>query len=63
MATPRDLRAGRQGDRVERLIATGYRLPPGQTMKDVLDMSAELLRSEGIDPTWRDFNESEPTGT
>jgi hypothetical protein len=63
MATPRDLRTGRQGDRVERLIPTGYRLPPGQTMKDVLAISAELLRSEGIDPTWPGFDESEPTGS
>jgi hypothetical protein len=48
---------------MERLIQTGYRLPPGQTMKDVLAISAELLRSEGIDPTWRGFDESEPAGT
>jgi hypothetical protein len=27
-----------------------YRLPPGQTMKDVLAMHADLLRSEGVGP-------------
>jgi hypothetical protein len=37
------------------MIRGGYRLPPGQTMKDVLAITDDLLRSEGIDPTWRGF--------
>lgn len=36
----------------------GYRLPPGQTMQDVLDASAELMREAGIDPTWRGFEDA-----
>ena len=43
---------------MEEAIQAGYRLPPGQTMKDVLAISDDLLRSEGIDPTWTDFAES-----
>jgi hypothetical protein len=39
----------------------GYMLPPDQTVADAFEVYDELLRSEGIDPTWRGFDESEPT--
>lgn len=32
-----------------RRLPVGYFLPPGQTMKDVFRVDAELLASEGID--------------
>lgn len=37
-------------DRVE--SPTGYRLGDDQQVQDVLAVEAELLRSEGIDPSW-----------
>lgn len=33
----------------------GYSLGKDQRMEDVLAVEAELLRSEGIDPTWPGF--------
>ena len=33
----------------------GYVLGKDQSMEDVLAVEAELLRSEGIDPTWPGF--------
>ncbi len=35
----------------------GYRLPPNRSVEDILEGYATLLRSEGIDPTWRGFDE------
>ena len=35
----------------------GYRLGKNQRVQDVLAVEAELLRSEGIDPTWPGFEE------
>jgi hypothetical protein len=40
------------------LITTGYRLPPNYTFEDLFNDQADLLRSEGIDPTWRGFKEA-----
>ena len=37
----------------------GYLLPEGKTMQDVLRMDAELLASEGLDPRWPGFNDSD----
>lgn len=36
-----------------------YRLGKGQTAHDVLKMQADLLRSEGIAPTWVPIREAE----
>ena len=36
----------------------GYRLPPNRSIEDVLEDHDKLLRSEGIDPTWRGFEKS-----
>jgi hypothetical protein len=33
----------------------GFRLGPNQTAEDYLAIGDELLRSEGIDPTWHGF--------
>jgi hypothetical protein len=38
-----------------------YRLPPGQTMKDVLAMHADLLRSEGAEPPWSESDSPSAT--
>ena len=40
-------------DRIE--APSGYVLGENQTVKDVLRVEAELLRSEGIDPAWPGF--------
>ena len=40
----------------------GYRLGKGQSAEDVLAIEAELLRSEGIDPTWPGFSKLPPAG-
>jgi hypothetical protein len=46
-----------ENDRPERLAQSdGYRLGQGQSAEDVLAIQAELLRSEGIDPTWPGFS-------
>ncbi len=55
MAEPRVVRPGQEGDRVAR-ISPGVRLGPNQTAEDYLEIGDELLRSEGIDPTWRGFH-------
>jgi hypothetical protein len=36
---------------------TGYVLGEDQRVEDVLAVQAELLRSEGIDPTWPGFGD------
>jgi hypothetical protein len=38
-------------------LPTGYLLPEGKTMQDILRMDAELLASEGIGPEWPGFDE------
>jgi hypothetical protein len=38
-------------------------LPPNRSVAEMFDVYDELFRSEGIDPTWRGFDESEPAGT
>lgn len=38
-------------------LPPGYLLPEGKTMQDVLRMDAELLASEGLDPTWPGFDD------
>jgi hypothetical protein len=48
---------------MERLsLPVGYTLGQHQRVQDVLAVEAELLRSEGIDPTWPGFEEP-GTGT
>jgi hypothetical protein len=42
-------------DRVD--LPPGYVLGEGQTVNDVLRISAELLASEGLDPEWPGFEE------
>jgi hypothetical protein len=37
-------------------LPPGYLLPEGKTMQDILRMDAELLASEGLDPTWPGFD-------
>jgi hypothetical protein len=59
MAGRTDIRVGDASDRVERVAALdGYRLGPGITPADVLAQTDELLRSEGIDPTWPGLDEA-----
>jgi hypothetical protein len=61
MATRRDLQPHPEGYRLARLKPpVGYMLPEGQRAEDVLAVYAGLLRSEGLDPTWRGFDESRP---
>jgi hypothetical protein len=36
-------------------VARGYTLGKDHDMKDVLEVEAELLRSEGVDPAWPGF--------
>jgi hypothetical protein len=58
MADGQSVEPGEKGDgmdRVERL--SGYTLGEGRRMKDVLESEADLLRSEGIDPTWPGFDD------
>lgn len=58
MATRRDLQLAGESDGVERLNPTdGYLLAEDQRVEDVLAADAELLRSEGIDPTWPGFSQ------
>jgi hypothetical protein len=38
----------------------GFRLGPNQSAEDYLAIGDELLRSEGIDPTWRGLQETRP---
>jgi hypothetical protein len=38
----------------------GYILAPGRKPEDVLARTAELLESEGIDPTWPGFDPGQP---
>jgi hypothetical protein len=40
-------------------IPDGYLLGKNQRITDVLAVEDELLRSEGIDPTWVPFTEAE----
>lgn len=39
-------------------LPPGYLLPQGKTMQDVLGMEAELLASEGLDPSWPGFDDN-----
>jgi hypothetical protein len=39
------------------MASSGYRLPPGVTAADVLARDAEILRSEGIEYPFPDFEE------
>jgi len=58
MAKPRDIRPGQEGDRLARLREpVGYMLPPNRSVEEVLGDYDDLLRSEGIDPTWRGLEE------
>ena len=53
MATRRDLQPPDKSDGLEQLgPPDGYRLGKDRRPEDVLALQAELLRSEGIDPTW-----------
>lgn len=36
-------------------IPKGYVLGPDRSLQDILDVEADLLRSEGIDPVWPGF--------
>jgi hypothetical protein len=60
MATQRDLRPGQEGDRLDR-VSPGYRLPPDRTVEEILGVYDDLLRSEGIDPTWQGFDKTKPS--
>lgn len=63
MASQRTPTAHSQNDQPERLAQPdGYRLGKGQSAEDVLEIQAELLRSEGIDPTWPGFSKLPPAG-
>jgi hypothetical protein len=42
-------------ERVTPTPATGYVLADKEAVKDILEVEAELLRSEGIDPQWPGF--------
>lgn len=58
MATQRDLQPLEGDDRMGRLnVRDGYVLGANQRVEDILAADAELLRSEGIDPTWQGFSE------
>jgi hypothetical protein len=39
---------------------SGYVLGRDQKIEDILEVEAELLRSEGIDPGWPGFDTSSP---
>lgn len=59
MATQRDLQPPDAGDRrpgLDRL--EGYVLGADVRAEDVLEIEAELLRSEGIDPAWPGFDKT-----
>ena len=58
MAKRRDLEPDHPRDGLDRVVpGRGYSLGRDQAMKDVLAAEAELLRSEGIDPTWPGFDD------
>ena len=60
MAGRRDLRAGDEGDGLDRVRVSGvYKVGPNQRITDILEVEDELLRSEGVDPTWVPFTEVE----
>lgn len=60
MAEQGDLQPRDESGRVERLThPVGYTLGPHQRVQDVLAVEAELLRSEGIDPAWPRFEETD----
>jgi hypothetical protein len=62
MAGRRALPPAGEGDGVARVDPpTGYVLGKDQRVEDVLAVQAELLRSEGIDPTWPGFEEQKKT--
>jgi hypothetical protein len=52
-------------DEPEQMTPAGHRIPArmgyvlgeDQRVEDILAVDAELLRSEGIDPTWPGFSE------
>jgi hypothetical protein len=61
MAKRPDLPSTDESDGMDRVeLPTGYMLGEDQRVEDVLAVEAELLRSEGIDPTWPGF-EKKPT--
>jgi len=63
MSSQRTPTAHSQNDQPERLAQPyGYRLGQGQSAEDVLEIQAELLHSEGIDPTWPGFSKLLPAG-
>ncbi|HEY4277569.1 MAG TPA: hypothetical protein VGM91_05075 [Conexibacter sp.] len=41
---------------------TGYSISSKQQADDILAVEAELLRSEGVDPSWPGFSEDRPSG-
>ena len=54
MARPNDLQPVGETDGLDRMrVPEGYLLG-GMTPQDILAADAELLRSEGIEPTWAD---------
>jgi hypothetical protein len=58
MARRRDLRSDANDDRLDRLTAAkGYLLGENRSVEDVIASDAELLRSEGLDPTWPGLTE------
>ena len=58
MATRRDLQPPEDSDPVGRVTTpVGYVLGEDERVEDVLAANAELLRSEGIDPTWPGLRE------
>lgn len=59
MASNGDLGPDKARDALEQVGIYGYFLGPDQRLEDILAVEAELLRSEGIDPTWPGF-ESDP---
>jgi hypothetical protein len=64
MARRRDLQSPKENDPMERLSPPlGYTLGEDQRVQDVLAVEAELLRSEGIDPTWPGFDEAKAVNT
>jgi hypothetical protein len=60
MARRKTVGSGEKDDRmdgVETEAPAGYTLGQRRAMKDVLEVEAELLRSEGLDPAWPGFGE------
>jgi hypothetical protein len=61
MAARRDLQPPDESDRLERLgLPDGYRLGKDRRPEDILALQAELLGSEGIDPTWPGLDADAP---